>query len=304
MLKDYVAAFASASSGQRERVYLDAFAGEGRGLDRDTGSEFDGSARIALDAGKGAGFTRFRYFEMESKAAELERKLRADYPEKDIRVYPGDCNDMIPKALADLAHLKWAPTFAFLDPDGMELEWRTLKALADHKRGYRSSTSPKPEFKVEMWMLFPSAGIMRTLSYRSDRVSRKDFDRATRLFGSEEWRPIYERRRDGELTAADAREEYVNLMRWRLERALRFGKAHAFEVQYSRGPLYHMIFATDHPAGTEIMTSIYNKAAERRREMREEAKDRARGAPRLDLGDSFLAPDEGYHYESPWEPPH
>lgn len=34
MLADYLAGFATASKGQAERVYLDAFAGEGSGLDR------------------------------------------------------------------------------------------------------------------------------------------------------------------------------------------------------------------------------------------------------------------------------
>ena len=72
MLADYLAAFATASKGQRERVYLDAFAGEGAGLDRLTGEAIPGSAQIALEAGQGAGFTKFRYFEMGQRAAELQ----------------------------------------------------------------------------------------------------------------------------------------------------------------------------------------------------------------------------------------
>lgn len=303
MLASYLSAFATASKGVSERVYLDAFAGEGRGRDRSSGDEFDGSARIALEAGEDAGFTRFRYFEKGAKAAELETQLRADFPGKDIKVYEGDCNEMIPVALRDLADVKWAPTFAFLDPDGMELAWRTLKALADHKRGYRSQSSTKTEYKVEMWILFPSSGLIRTLALDEGKVSQRDFERATRLFGCEEWKPIYERRLAEEFTGEQAREEYVNLMRWRVEQVLGYKAAHAFEVRNSRGPLYHMIFATDNDAGTNIMGSIYKRAAERLPEMREEAKDRALGMPRLDLGDSFLAPGEGYHYEPPWVPP-
>lgn len=303
MLAEYLGGFAQASKGQAERVYLDAFAGEGHGLDRMTGEKFDGSARIALDAGAGAGFTRFRYFEMGQKAAELEQRLRGDYPDKDIKVYAGDCNEKIPEALADLASYKWAPTFAFLDPDGMELQWRTLKTLADHKRGYRKANSKKPEYKVEMWMLFPTFGIIRTLALDDAKVTKEDFARATRLFGSEEWKPIYEQRKAGELSAAEAREEYVNLMRWRLEKALRYHAAHAFELKNSRGPLYHMIFATDNEAGTRIMSAIYDKAAKQLPEMRQEAKDRALGQASLDVGGAHLASNESYRYEPPWEPP-
>ncbi|MEA2188817.1 MAG: hypothetical protein QOK16_3828 [Solirubrobacteraceae bacterium] len=83
MLGEYLGGFATASRSQTERVYLDAFAGEGTGLDRLTGEEFHGSARIALEAGDGAGFTRFRFFELGRKAAELEARLRTDYPNRD-----------------------------------------------------------------------------------------------------------------------------------------------------------------------------------------------------------------------------
>jgi len=47
VLADYLDAFIRASSGPSERVYLDAFAGEGSGLDRLTGEEFKGSAHRA-----------------------------------------------------------------------------------------------------------------------------------------------------------------------------------------------------------------------------------------------------------------
>jgi three-Cys-motif partner protein len=85
MLADYLAGFATASKGQGERVYLDAFAGEGSGLDRLTGEEFFGSARIALEAGEGAGFTRFRYFEVGQRASDLQTRLRSDYPGRNIK---------------------------------------------------------------------------------------------------------------------------------------------------------------------------------------------------------------------------
>ncbi len=303
MLSDYLAGFAQASKKPPERIYLDAFAGEGIGLDRLTGEEFLGSARIALEAGQGTGFTRFRYFEMGQKAAELEAQLKTDYPGKDIKVYEGDCNVTIPEALAELRELNWAPTFAFLDPDGMELAWSTLEALANHKRGYRSGTSTKPEFKVELWMLFPTPGIVRTLALDETKVLETDFARADRLFGSEEWRPIYELRKKGAITAEEAREEYLNLIRWRIEHVLGYRFAHPFELKNTGGvPLYHMIFATDHDAGTQIMSHIYSNAAKRLPAMLEEARNRAVGQQTLDVGDAHLTPEVGYRYEPPWEP--
>ena len=249
ILEDYLARFVTASSGQAERVYLDAFAGEGSGMDRLTGEEFLGSARVALETGD-PGFTRFRFFEKGRRATDLESKLRVDYPGRDIKVFEGDCNETIPEALEELKSIRWAPHFAFLDPDGMELRWTTIRALARHKLGYRAKSSSKPEFKVELWMLFPSAGLVRTLALDDERLRDEDRVRATSLFGNEDWRAIYDSRKGGSLDASSAREEYVNLMRWQLENDLGYRRTHPLELKNTRGvPIYHMIFATDNDAG-------------------------------------------------------
>lgn len=303
MLADYLDGFTTASKSQGERVYLDAFAGVGAGRDRLTGEEFLGSARIALEAGSGAGFTRFRYFEQGQRASALQARLTADYPNRDIKVYEGDFNVTVQDALEDLQGLRWAPTFAFLDPDGMELAWATLDALANHKRGYRFAGSTKPEYKVELWMLFSTSGIVRTLALDEAKVSDTDVARANRLFGTEEWRPIYELRLEGTMSAAEAREEYVNLMRWRLERVLGYSFTHPFELKNTKGsPLYHMILATDSDAGTRIMESIYTNAAKRLPAMLQEARDRLRGQQAFDLGVEPTAPELGFRYEPPGEP--
>jgi hypothetical protein len=141
------------------RIYLDAFAGQGLGTSRTTRAQFEGSARIGLKVGDPP-FDRCYFFELREKAAELERELTRDFPGRDLRVVPGDCNETIPDALAELRrdNLGWAPTFAFLDPDGMELRWETIKALAVHKR----LRQPPSKTKVELWLLFPQAACSAT----------------------------------------------------------------------------------------------------------------------------------------------
>jgi three-Cys-motif partner protein len=303
ILADYLPAFLRASAGKAsEYVYLDAFAGEGR-VDRLTGEEFNGSARIALDADAAGGFTRLRYFERASKARELEDQLSAEYPERDIKVYGGDCNTELPKALAALHELRWAPTFAFIDPDGMEFAWRTLEQVADHKRGYRPVGSTKPEYKVEMWLLFPTQGLIRTLALSPEKLLPEHKQGATRLFGTGAWRAIYERRLDGTFNAAEAREEYVNLMRWRLSTDLGYAKTHPFELKNTLGrTIYHMVFATDNNAGDRIMADLYTKTAKAMPAMQQEARDRQKGQATLELGEVNYV-NATYEYEPPWEPP-
>lgn len=284
-----------------ERVYLDAFAGEGSGVDRLTGEEFSGSARIALDVDKPP-FTKLRCFALASQAPALESRLRNEYATRDIIVYGGDCNDTIPRALDDLRDFRWAPTFAFFDPDGMELSWATIQALADHKRGYRPAGSTKLEFKVGMWMLFPSGGLIRTLALDLGKLRDADAERPTRLFGTEAWRTIYDARRGGDIEGSEARNRFVNLMRWRLEEDLGYEWTHPLEIKNLKGnPIYHMILATDNQAGTDIMSDLYTGAAKRIPQMREEALAQRRAVEQERLFEVELKV-QPYRYEAPWNP--
>jgi hypothetical protein len=66
-------------------------------------------------------------------------------------------------------------------------------------------------------------------------------------------------------------------MRWRLERVLGYRFTADLDVVNERGAhLYHMIFATDHDAGTRIMTALYRKAAGDFPQMRRQARATAR----------------------------
>ena len=149
----------------------------------------------------------------------------------------------------------------------------------------------------------PTSGIVRTLALDEAKLSDGDIGRATRLFGTDRWRAIYDLRRARKINGAQAKDEYVNLMRWLLEQQLGYRYTHPFELKNTGGAtLYHMIFATDNEAGTRIMTAIYNAAAKTVPQMQQEARDRAKGQQALAFDVDVHAPELGYHYEAPWEP--
>lgn len=251
VLDEYLRSFVKASTKAHHRIYLDAFAGQGLGVDRLTGKQFEGSARLAL-AVNNPPFTHYRYFELPAAAAHLDSELHTAYPDRDIRVYAGDCNRTVLQALKDLRDIRPAPAFAFLDPDGMELSWDTITAIAAHKHGLRN--------KVEQWMLFPSQGLVRTLALQRDLTTIERAN-ADRLFGSDAWEAVYQRRLAGYWTPQQTLEGYVDLLRWQLERTLGYRTTLALEMNDEHGrPLYHMIFATDHPAGKRIMMNCYTRA--------------------------------------------
>jgi three-Cys-motif partner protein len=306
ILERYLPAFTTASSSVSARIYIDAFAGQGRGVSRTTGEEFDASASIALRTRPP--FTHLRFCELPTRATELRQQLQRAFPHRiaDFEVVEGDCNATIPRILKQLRDqdLRWAPTFAFLDPYGMQVDFRTLRALAEHKLGYRSSYSAKPTYKVELWLLFPSAATQRVTAADSRRGALPDEARMTKVLGTTAWHAIHTLRVEGKLSGAQAREEYVNLMRWMLETKLSYRWTHPLRVEdLRRRPVYHMILATDNEAGTKIMSDIYSKAAAENPELYDQAFQELTGQFRL-IPVSDVAPIEKYRYTySPPLPP-
>jgi three-Cys-motif partner protein len=209
LLRNYLDAFTTASKSQSEIIYLDVFGGQPENRERLTEDVLDGSARIAL-ATSNSPFSRLRFFELEPYAGRLEAKLRPPNPGREVKVVAGECNQTIHAALAELRPWNWAPTFAFVDPNGPDMAWSTLEALSRFKKV--GST------KAEICLLLAAGMFIRNLR-TSGQVRDEDARKLTLMYGTDQWRVIYKARVRGELSPADAREEYVNLMRWRLETA-------------------------------------------------------------------------------------
>jgi hypothetical protein len=91
------------------------------------------------------------------------------------------------------------------------------------------------------------------------------------------------------ITAAEYRDEMVNLMRWRLENSLGYQMTARIPMRMPSGmPIYDMIFATDHPVGNKIMTHLYRRAAKRNDDMLKELRVRAKEKRDEEAGQSSL----------------
>jgi hypothetical protein len=214
----------------------------------------------------------------------------------------GDSNATIDIGLGQVSDLQWAPTFAFIDPKGLDVAWTTLERLANWRKG---------KTKVELWILLPEPAMERVLGLKGVR-GLNTASQMTSLYGCQDWIAIHERRHNDELTADQTRAEYVNLLRWRLQTELGYKITHPLTLTNATGsPVYTMVFATDHRVGGEIMESIYSHAhvheiPELRRlalTHREKSKEEAVGI--LSLFDPPPPPVQvtAYTHTEPWEPP-
>lgn len=307
ILDEYLRAFTTAVRGQSsEAIYLDLFAGSYENRRRHGPGAFPGSAQIALKTDPQ--FTRLAFFELPEPAAALDAAINAArLGDRRWRVFPGDCNVMLPAALEWLDSVRWAPTFAFLDPKGLQVAWTTVEALARWRADKKT--------KVEQWILLPEPALARVLGLRGAR-GRRSANRLDRLYGTTDWVAIHQLRRRGAITPEEMRAEFVNLLRWRLERELNYRSTHALQiVNTTDTPVYTLVFATDSTPGDRIMAHVYGSAATRTipaMQVRAQAarlrrRDEEQGVFRLpgleEIEPAAATSRSGYDHVPPWEPP-
>jgi three-Cys-motif partner protein len=192
-VKKYLRAYTTIMAKQKFKfAYIDAFAGTGyRKLHmtpRKAEDLFDlmmpdlagkepqaflhGSARIALEIEPR--FDRYLFIEKsETRFRELA-KLREEYPTQasSIILYNADANVILNELCArDWTHHR---AVLFLDPFGMQVEWKTIEAIAKTKA-------------IDLWILFPlGAGVNRLLRRDAD-IPQRWRDRLDTFFGTKSW---------------------------------------------------------------------------------------------------------------------
>ena len=174
------------------KAFIDAFAGSGyrepnREAGRATSSQrlllpdlaedepqglLDGSARLALKTDPP--FDRYIFVERSPARCEVLEALKTEFPEHADRIdiQQGDANEKI-KALCD-KDWRLHRAVLFLDPYGMQVEWTTIKAVAETKA-------------IDLWLLFPlGIGVNRLLAKSGD-IPAPWRDRLNFLLGTNDW---------------------------------------------------------------------------------------------------------------------
>lgn len=203
-----------------ELWYFDAFAGSGdREEERQTGGLLegrpyetviettDGSARKALKVVPP--FKHHVFMETDQERLTALNALKAQYPDKDIRVHPGDANKELGRLVAQAPWTRGSMSFhrgvVFLDPFSLQVEWKTLQALAATQA-------------LDVWYLFPIRDVTRQLAHKISAIGPKD--RRLDLVLGPEWRDLYTMPAQAGMTQLDIfgaqpPEELARVAQWR-----------------------------------------------------------------------------------------
>ncbi len=249
----YVSGFANACKRAGGGYYVDGLAGPGMCRVRNAVQPpvlVKGSPIIALE-------TRPRLARcilMENgirEAAILSERARP-YGDRAI-VHHGDVNADLAKLIQHEVHPK-APCFCLLDPEGVELHWETVEAIA---------ALPGRKRKPELLILFPIENAIRLFPTKKEMTeyTKQQLDR---WLGSFNWVEIYRARLDGRISPSQALERYVALYEDGLA-GLGYKFVQAKDVIAPDAPTtqrrkkYRLVFATDHSKGAEIMDDVFTR---------------------------------------------
>ena len=183
ILEKYLNFYTTALTGKFRLLYVDAFAGTGEISYGRSGSEgvdaikfIEGSATRALNL-SGKPFDRIVFVEKEGSHYDKLMKLKESHPGRSIEVRQKDANAYLRNELSRVDWEVWRGVL-FLDPFATEVEWATIKAIANYRA-------------LDMWVLFPVGAIMRMMPKSANPDELACADKLNRIFGDDGWKALY-----------------------------------------------------------------------------------------------------------------
>lgn len=226
-------------------VYIDAFAGAGVHVSRDSGDFVPGSPLNALRVEPP--FREYHLIDLDGdKIASLRRRV-GDRP--DVHLYEGDGNEiLLARVLPRLRRKDARRALCLLDPYGLHLKWEVIQAAGQLGT-------------VEVFLNFPIMDMNRNVLWRTpERVAPKEVERMTGFWGDDSWRQIaydtsgnlfgFEEKADNDAVAA--------AFQGRLRDVAGFGYVPApLPMRNSTNAVvYYLFFASPNKTGATIVADI------------------------------------------------
>lgn len=240
-------------------MYFDGFAGSGFIVkNKKTGVDITvGAARRIIEISEPRSFDSYYFVEKDTKNFELLKKNTKDaFPEKRIYTVCDDCN----KKIIDLSNYLRNPenknfrTLAYIDPCGMQVEWRSIENL----RG----------LPIDMWILVPTGLGVNRLLKKNGQISEAWLKKLELFLGlnKEEIESRFYTRSatlfdDMEFVKKEknAIEDSAKLYKSRLEEVFEF-VSRPYELKNSSNSvMYHLFLTSNNQTAEKIASDIVNK---------------------------------------------
>ena len=275
-VKKYLRAYTTIMNKQQfHYAYIDAFAGTGyRDMENDEDADelmfpdlvspevvsfHDGSARNALEVEPP--FMKYVFIEKNiNRYAELEELkkeflLKGEFSENMIECRHEDANEY----LKNLCRKNWKShrALVFLDPYGMQVDWTTMKSIAQTQA-------------IDLWILFPLGTVNRLLK-RNGEIRPALRARLDLFFGESDWYDVfYQLAKQISLFDEEQWQKTGNIFTTieqyfieRLQGIFKGVATNPLSLRNSKNvPLYLLCFAVGNPRGAPIAVKIAQEILE------------------------------------------
>lgn len=254
ILKEYAAAYSRILSSQSrprlDHVYIDAFAGWGRHVSKETGEFVLGSPLNALAIKPP--FTKYFLIDLDGDKIEALRKEVG--ARKDVQFFTGDCNRVLhEEVFPSVKYEDFRRGLCLLDPYGLHIEWSVLKKAGEMRT-------------LDVFLNFPMMDMNRNVLWHdTGGVSDEDVARMTAFWGDDSWRSAAystEQTLFGEsYLSKSTNESVVEAFRTRLKREGSFAYVPSpIPMRNSHGAVvYYLFFASQKSVATGIVEEIFAK---------------------------------------------
>ncbi|RLC69861.1 MAG: hypothetical protein DRI81_19900, partial [Chloroflexi bacterium] len=229
------------------RYYVDLLAGPGKNVVRDSGDVLLGSPLLALTAAYP--FTGYFFADLSDRNVKALRQRCAASPHSQrVDIRTGDCNDLVNDIVAHIKCDDWRSlNLAFLDPEGMELQWKTVAKLATVRR-------------MDLIINYPQGGLNRYMPRAFETPGQTNVDD---FFGDRAWREIYRECQNRESLLGihrrliDFYKESLQQLGYTVIRQVdQIGDEPLIRNVKRRAPLYRLLFASKHSLGHDFWHKV------------------------------------------------
>lgn len=254
ILKEYASQYSVILSKQSylKHVYIDAFAGAGVHLSKETKGVVLGSPLNALYVDPP--FKELHLIDLDGKKIGILKELTNEYD--NVHIYEGDSNKiLLNEVFPKVKYEDYRRGLCLLDPYGLHLEWQVLETAAAME-------------SIEILLNFPIMDMNRNVFWRDmEAVDSKDIARMTSFWGDDSWKEAaYSESPQRSLFGNERLLKEPNYavaekFRERLKTVAGFKFVpEPIPMRNSTGAtIYYLFFASHNETGTKIAEHILNK---------------------------------------------
>jgi three-Cys-motif partner protein len=247
-LARYINVFETAMRGiWKTRYYVDLMAGPGKNVVRGSKAVLLGSPLLALTTPHP--FTGYFFVESSEDGFQaLKQRCDASPYSKRVTMLTGDCNVLVTNIVQCIKRDDQSSlNLAFLDPEGFELRWETIAALASVRR-------------MDLIINYTQGGLNRLMRRALEQKGQTIIDQ---FFGGREWRSLYQAWQSGKFRSGLHR-KLIDLYKEKLKDLGYNEVVGGDEVLQTeplmrntrRAPLYRLLFASKSKRGNDFWQKV------------------------------------------------